>query len=552
MTLPSWLPAWARPRRVLPGLAGLVALALVAAYAPSKPLGDVTAGGAAGGDQVVAGADTNADGITQEAEAAAAAAEAATAEAARTATGGATRPGARSGAPGAAGTGAGGGGAAANRASYQGVTDKEVTVLFAYQQEPCGQDPSAFIDRALPNADPEASIATAVSYFNKKPREALASEVPADVLNNLGDGYYGRRVKPVVVDDRGDFCPEQSRADAQAGADKHKPFASIGGGNEWDDEMSRRRILRITTKAALDSYFVSKRPYMWGPITGASDINNFLAGYVGRYLRDTPTINTGSIETSNKPRKFAIIYLDDDETRASVNDLKTELAKRKVTATAVGYEPNLGTIGTQATNIILQMKRDSITSILMVMDPIAVQFMAQSADAQRYYPEWISNTYGLMDWSLGPRTFMGRDQAKNTFGISVYWPSRQIQEDQTEAYKAWASERPGQAPPGDWTLWYASIKLFFRGLALAGPSPTPQAFEVGYHARCNPCLRAEPFLPLTGYGPGDYTAIDDAHRQRYDPNAPDYAAAKSSWQNGQPPRGAYVYEDNGRRHTNFD
>ena len=550
MTNPSWLPGWARPRRVLPGLAGLVALALLAVYAPSRPLDDVTAEGAASDGTVVAGGGGEFT-VEQQAEAAAAA-EAAAREAA--ASGGGTRSGGgRAGATGAAGTGAGGGGTGpGSRTSYQGVTDKEVSVLFAYQHEPCGQDPSAFINQALPDADPEASIATAVAYFNKKPREALASEVPADVLNGLGDGYYGRKVKPIVVDDRGDFCPEQSRADAQAAADQHKPFASIGGGNEWDDEMSRRRILRVTTKAALDTYFTSKRPYMWGPITGASDINNYLAGYVGRYLRDTPSINTGSIETSNKPRKFAIIYLDDDETRASVDDLKAQLSKRKVSVTAVGYEPNLGTIGTQATNTILQMKRDGITSILMVMDPIAVQFMAQSADAQRYYPEWISNTYGLMDWSLGPRTFMGRDQAKNTFGISVYWPSRQVREEETEAYKAWAGEHPGEAPPGDWTLWYASIKLFFRGLALAGPSPTPHTFEAGHHARCNPCLRAEPLLPLTGYGPGDYTAIDDAHRQRYDPDAPDYAAAKSSWQNGQPPRGAYVYEDNGRRHTTFD
>lgn len=549
MTLPSWLPGWARPRRVLPGLAGLVALALLAAYAPSKPLGDVVAGGNRSEERVEAGSGAEGAALTPEEAVAQAAAEAAAAEAARADNvGGASG---RAGAAGPAGTTSTGGGGPANRNTYQGVTDKEITVLFAYQHEPCGQDPSAFINQALPNADPEASIAAAVAHFNSRPREALATEVPGDVLNALGDGYYGRKVKPIVIDDRGDFCPEQSRADAQAGAEKHKPFASIGGGNEFDDEMSRRRILRVTTKAALNSYFTSKRPYMWGPITGASDINVFLAGYVGRYLRDTRTINTGGVETSNVPRKFGLIYLDDDETRAAVDDLKAQLAKRQVSVTTAGYEPNLGTIGTQATNIILQMKRERVTSILMVMDPIAVQFMTQSADAQRYFPEWISNTYGLMDWSLGPRTFMG-SQARNAFGISVYFPSRQIREEETEAYKAWTAQRPGEAPPGDWTLWYASIKLLFRGLAVAGPDLTPHSFEAGYGARCRPCLRGEPFLPLTGYGPGDYTAIDDAHRQRYDPNAPDYAAARSSWQNGQPPRGAYVYEDNGRRHTTFD
>jgi hypothetical protein len=331
-----------------------------------------------------------------------------------------------------------------------------------------------------------------------------------------------------------------------------KPFGSIGGSDEWDDEMTRRHIVRVTGAPLLDEHFKSKRPYLWGPITGASTINRMLGGYAAKYLKGIKATNTGDPTISGKDRVFGLISMDSPDTNKDTDDLKKEFAKHGVTiAKAVTYEPKLETIGEQATNIILQLKQAGVTTVFMAMDPIAVQFIAQSADSQKYQPEWISSTYGLMDWSLGPRSFMSTTQAANTFGISVFWPSRQVREEDTEEFKVWNAENPGVAVPGDWTGWYSSIKLLIRGIALAGPNLTPATLEHGYNTQCNPCARVHPLDPLIGYGPGDFTATDDAHRQKYDPNAPDYAAAKSSWSDGQPPKGAYVYVDGGRRTTSF-
>ena len=50
-----------------------------------------------------------------------------------------------------------------NRNTYQGVTDKEVTVVFAYMHETCGQDPSAFINQLGPPGNPDASIQAALT-----------------------------------------------------------------------------------------------------------------------------------------------------------------------------------------------------------------------------------------------------------------------------------------------------------------------------------------------------------------------------------------------------
>lgn len=538
------------PRRLLPGAAGILALLLVAFVVPSKPLEDTTGGLFAGGDDTAAeGSDggTGSGGTTGDTTTPTDGSGAPIGGAGNESTGGLGGPSGPSGSvkPPTAAT--------ANRNTYQGVTDKEIVVVFGYQRESCGQDISAFAGRVNPNPDPQKSINTAISYFNKRAGQLFGGDLPPQLRTQLGSaGFYGRNLKPVLVQDRGDACAEQSRADAQQAAEKHKPFAAIGGSNEWDDEMTRRKIMRVSGKPALDNYFTSRRPFMWGPITGMSATNQFLSGYVAA-LTKSPTINTGSVGTAGKQRVFGIYHLDDKETKAVVDDLVARLAKRGVkVARVIGYEPNVGTIGSQTTNAVLQFKAAGVNSLIMAMDPIAALFLTQSADSQDWFPEWITSTIGLMDNAAGPRSFMTASQAKNAFGISVFFPSKPLREEQQEPYLAWKAERPNEEPPSDFAGWYNSLKLIARGVALAGPNLTPQNFEAGYNAYCNPCSRTDPLMPLIGYGPGDFTAVDDAHKQRYDPKAPDYTAPKSQWQNGQPPSGAYVYEDGGKRYTSFE
>jgi hypothetical protein len=441
-----------------------------------------------------------------------------------------------------------------NRNTYQGVTDKEIAVAVGYQPEPCGQDPSQIMARALPNPDPVESTKVLVDWFNKHPLDAFGDIIPDAVRSQFSTGYYGRTVKATMAPDHGQFCPEQSLEDARKAADTIKPFMSVGGSDsQWDDTIVQRKIVRIHAGPALDKYFVDRKPYLWGPISGASDINYFLAGYVAKQLKPAKTINTGDPATSNKDRVFGIIHLDDAEGHADVEELKSELAKRGVTnVKTFGYEPKLETIGAQATNAMVQMSGAGVTTILMVMDPIAVLFMTQAADSQRYHPEWISNTYGLFDWSLGPRSFMSAAQARNTFGISAFWPSRQIKIDDQPHYKIWKAAHPDKDVPGGFFLGYITFLTLFRGVALAGATLTPDTFEKGLFTFCHPCKRTDQFTPLASFGPGDYTPVDDAHKQRYDPNEPDYAAERSEWENGQPPKGAYVYVDGGKRYTSFD
>lgn len=450
--------------------------------------------------------------------------------------------------------------------TLQGVTSTEVKVVFAYMPEPCGQDPTAFANQVAGAGDPEASIANAVQYFNDRALEIFGPDMPSSLKSQLGQGYYGRKVKPIVVTDRGDFCAELSQQDARDAADKHQPFANIGGSNEWDNIMPSKRILRVSGRPALDKYFLDRRPYLWGPITGASDINDFLGGYVGSYLKGKAPKDTGDLRVdAATQRTYGIIYHDDPETKAGVDDLIGEIGKRGVkVAKAVGYEPNLGTIDEQSRSVMEQFVNNNpiITSILMVMDPIAVSFMSTAADRQQYRPEWISSTWGLADGSVIPRTFMSRLQQSNVFGISSFFPSRQIEEEGQEAYLAWKKMHPESVPPSDWAGWYLQAKLIFRGIALAGPNLSPSTFEQGMNKYCNPCSRLNPKDPLQGWGPNDFTAVDDAHIQTFDPDAPDRTAPKTCsgsaesasncWAGGQPPRGAYVYDNDGLRYRSFD
>jgi hypothetical protein len=551
MRLPAWTPRLlTQPRRMVPGAAGILALILIGVYLPSKPGAHDAAGVNRGGDQV------SANGLSGEGAVGPDGAG----------PNGTAAPGDGAGAVGPNGVGGktggktqkgvGGPGGSTNPAERlgPGVTATDVNMVFAYQHDPCGQDVNAFIDKAVPNRDPEASITTSIAYFNKHAGEIFGPDLPAELRPHVNaNGFYGRKIKPTIVDDHGPSCAEQSKVDAEH-ASSLKPFASLGGTEStWDAEMTSHGIVRVTSAFALDRYFTSKRPYLWETVSSASVINRFLAGYTATRLKPFNSTDTGDVRTGNRPRAFGIIHLDDPETGDDVADLKAQLEKRGVTvAKTAKYAPNVGTIGAESTNIILQMIDAHVTTILMVMDPIAAEFMTQAADTQKFYPEWITNTYGLMDNNLGPRQFMSADQQKHTFGISVAFPSKPLPPEQTEEYKAWQAEHPGTEPPGDFAAWYIEIKLVLRGIAFAGPTLNAFTLESGYQRYCNPCRRTDPKIPLTAFGPGDYTGIDDAHMQVWDPEAPDYGAPKSAYTNGQPPKGAYQFLEDGRRYRSFD
>src|SRR4051812_10639741 len=531
------VPRALRPRRSVPAVVGIALLGLLAGLAPSRApvpkslaAGDAGAGGGIGAGAAGPDGTGAAGGPGGPAGAGAVAGPGAGAG-----TTGATLVQGKTvgGVPPRTGTSPTGGTATGTTPSAQGVTDKDVTILYAWQHETCGQDPSAYLNQLGPPGDPDSSIKAAVEYFNKHSLAVFGPELSAAQRDALGStGYYGRQLKPVIVDDHGQFCAEQARADARQAADSYKPFASIGGADtEGDDEMTPRGIGRVPMKPALDKYFQSRAPYLWGPITGASTINRFLAGYTGAFLKSTPTKDTGNAATAGKPRVFGVIYQDDPDTTDDINDMKAELKKVGVTITkAAAYEPNLGTIGSQATSIVLQMEQAGVNSIFMVMDPIAVEFITQAADSQKYFPEWVSSTYGLFDNSAGPRTFMSAAQASNTFGISVFLPSRQVPAEQAEYWLAWKADHPDSDPPSDFKEWYDQTKVVARGIAMAGRALTPAAFVSGLNQGCHPCTRGEVHNPLIDYGPNHFTGVADAHRQHYDVNEPDYTVPKSQWQ----------------------
>lgn len=529
------------PRRLAPIAAVILVLGVIAAV-PSKSSSKLATTGKDDGGQLAPG-ETIPPEVAASASAAAEAARKAAAKSGKSSTGLGNPLGSTS----------------------QGVSATEITIVFAYMHEDCGQDPSAFVNQVAPDQDPETSIKVAVEYFNKYPLEAFGSELPGSLKSQMATGYYGRLIKPVVVNDHGQFCADQSREDAKQAADKYKPFANIGGSDlHWDPIMPGKGVVRVTGIPALDNYYTSRRPYLWGPITGASINNDFLASYIGKYLKGKNSKDTGDggLITANKPRVYGVYYQDDETTNAIVGDLRAEMAKRGVTLkTPIGYAPDLGTIGQQSRTAIQKFIDEGVTSIITMMDPIALSFISGAADANvpTYRPEWITNTVGLEDSNVVPRTFMSRNQQVNVFGTSVFFPSKQYKIDEVDGYKVWKKMRPNEEPPDDFGGWYGSLKLIAGGIAFAGPQLNPANFEKGMNSYCAPCNRTDPYLPLIGFSKNDYVAVDDGHHQHFDPDALDYTAPpckKSTTMNcsvgGQPLRGAYVYEDGGRRYRSFD
>ncbi|HVE93205.1 MAG TPA: hypothetical protein VNE62_13040 [Actinomycetota bacterium] len=418
----------------------------------------------------------------------------------------------------------------------QGVSDREIVVLFPVS--PGGCDPDSPAD----SADAEA-IGAAMDYFN---REGASLYVRPD----NPDGFHGRRLRAVQVPDHGDNgeCGRRSREEAVRAMSAHKPFAVVGGGAVWDEVAPDAKVLKMTQEIAEDRYYRSRRPYLWGTVTSGSFLARFTSGYVSKHLRNVNSRDTGDPATSDLERRFAVVFAADPVSSPVAQDLRKRLRDKGIRVDGrsfAGYDPAPEARAEAIRQIVSNLKQDKVTSVLLLADRHAVRELAAAADDAQWRPEWVTTSVGFMDDPAAPRSLMSPGQAANAFGVSTFRPSREVADERSEAGRAWRKVRTGD-PPAAFHRWYSQVRILALGIAGAGQQLSPQSFEKSLSG-CSPCPRSNRRDPLVRFGPGDFTAVDDGHRQRFDPKRPDRSAPRSAWTAARPPAGAYVYEDDGKR-----
>ena len=361
-------------------------------------------------------------------------------------------------------------------ATYQGVTpDKILVVRFISQVDPATQ---AILQGAALADDPAVVKRAYQALFN---------------YSNNHFETYGRQVVFQDYNASGpDDNDEQMRADAANIATTIKPFAVMGGPKVFGQEIAQRGIVCICTVTLSSEFYQSNPPNIWGALPTSTEYAQQLAEYIGKRLANKPAKFAGDELNltqgyKNKPRKFGLIYIEgyhsqvDPEGKRAADALTAEMAKYNVPLVdKIGYTYDPGRNQQDLTTMIAKLHQDGVTSVIMFVDPLYPILITGEATRQQYYPEWIISGSGLSDTTAAGRLY-DQQQWKHAFGISPLWVTWTTVAKST-GYREAHNGDPTMKPGDEGVLinvYNAAPGLLFRGIQMAGPKLTPQAFAQG-------------------------------------------------------------------------
>jgi ABC-type branched-subunit amino acid transport system substrate-binding protein len=568
------LTRWLRPRsaaagasgprayaaHLLPGTALILALALLAAVLPGIHLSSTGGTGttAAAGTAAGSGAQAYGGGPGSTSGGPAGSGAASPGAPGTTTTGGASGASATAAAAAALGT-TRAGGAAGGRdpgATYQGVTSSSVLLAAMYQQNTCGGANPAQMSSAygIQAGDPGDGWRALEQYFNTYGLADYHGTLPADIAANVGNGkgFWGRKVTHISYDDGGFTCPDQARAVATKAVEQDKVFGAIKQGTDGVEQaeasiFARNKLFFTGIYNTSPETWQPLVPYVWDGYYGTGvDQMTAMGSFACRDYKGGKMSSTGDPTLVGNPRKFGAVYVDLPEVRNAMAILRNAAAKCGIVIEEKSYPLDLSQSEQQATTIMSSLHQDGVTSILNLIDFVNILPFSQAATAQQYFPEWINSSYLLQDQMTFLHTFWDAQQVRNVAAVTPhYWPTMPDFEH-TDAAKAWAKMRPGQAEPANWEWNFDQWLLMAMGLAGAGRNLTPITMGQGLQRLCNPCPRGDPNGPLWVAYPGHPEMFSDFTVARYNANKPDPTSAPGS--NGSRPTGYWDFPENGRRY----
>ncbi len=526
---PGAITVWNRLIRGYGPFLVLVALALgMAVFVPSR-VHEVRSGGDAAGDGLTAdGTDGSlATGPT-----------------------GTATPGAGTG----EGAGAGGGGAGAPGSGAQPCGDRAEQVPGDPYSPPCLSftgDNGGATTRGVTGKEIHISIRrTQDASFD----EALAGIVGADIIDTPKDvqrtldalvvyfnerfQLYGRKLVLDYYDGQGSIANElvgngrdKAEVDATRVAEEIKPFADLTATSEpYADALSRRQVMNFGAPLLSREWLTKRRPYAWSVLPDCSTLVEEATEFILKRLSGGTADFAGG-ELKGRPRVITALAPENSWYQECVGAARRILqaAGSDFDVAPLTYKLDLTTMSNQAANLIPKLKSKGVTTILCGCDPILPVFLSGTANREGYFPEFVSGYEQDFIGQLWDANFQ-----RHSFGISPLGPNNGQRAQETIGYAAFKSvsdDEPANAVDG---LYY-QLYMVALGVQLAGPTLTPETFEQGlfsYEEALGPA-------GLWGFGPSDYTPMDDYHEFYWDPNA-------TSTYNGK--QGAWVDPNPGKRY----
>jgi hypothetical protein len=381
-------------------------------------------------------------------------------------------------------------------ATYNGVTKDSITV-------------------AIPLSNNQAQAQATAAAANDTDTDTEVRQNAQNYVNEFEHHVqtYGRSVNLVYFTSSYNSGDSTSAQDAECQSDATYVAKTLHAFMSWDQRAQECGTVAYQNTLAQDgvtcfctvtvpaSYYLKWAPYVWG--TGLPDETQ---GYLMRSevickeLAAYPPEYAGEADL-NAPvvshRKFGLIWpgastLDNTQVYVAgaqffANQLHQECG---ITLGDDSSFPIVDTNGpADATILMDKFKKDGITTVLLVADPIDPVYLTTAAHAADYYPEWFDTGSALTDESHFGRLY-DKNEWAHAFGFSAL-PDR-LPNALTDAYSMYSWEYHAAPPaPFTFTTMYPWILEFFSGIQLAGPDLTPYTYQCG----------EPPYTTMTKSGP---------------------------------------------------
>ncbi len=269
-----------------------------------------------------------------------------------------------------------------------------------------------------------------------------------------------------------------------------------------------------------EQWFQQNNPYVWNITQDCQRISSNEAEIIAKYLAGKKAIYAGEADLRDKVRKIATYipnqqqYIEcNGNPNSSMNHLlsNTYHLPASTAPDFFTYNLDVSTFQQSAQQAAIKFKADGDTTVNLACDPYSASLLMKAAQAQNYYPEWLSDGVALEDTDTVAQTFPAAEAQGHLFGVAEAPPQQLLFGPTSLAGKLYKQLTGHTIPAGTDGDYYDLVQIFDQ-LQAAGPDLTPQHMAEGTHAMPDLGNASDGLWdfrtgPTGTTGAGDHTAI---------------------------------------------
>lgn len=373
------------------------------------------------------------------------------------------------------------------------------------------------------------------------PTEPQPGETDVRRTMRVWQAYFNSRYqlwgRTLRLDMARDSATEEEQRASAIQQNENKNFAVTHLYTPFCEEATRLKMVCLNINPNTKKRAASRRPYWWTYLASWDDNDAITADYLCAKVVGRPAEFAGGLE-AGKPRVIGIITETDANNEFhGPSGIKSELKRRCGFESKVEIEVSLNEPQGNLSTAITKMRQEGVTTIVFHVTFNTSIALMSNADALTYFPEWVHVASFGADLNDFARYFPPT-QSQRMWGLSTWEIPRPFSE--YDCYRAYKAIDPANEPDfGACEYYWAVLELVVAGIQMAGPALNGESFERGLFALGHRRPK-EPWAIGGGWGPGDYSYVENYAEQWWDPTATDPI-------NGE--QGAYRFTEGGRRRS---